>query len=303
MVELVKDIWRCAIVAAPLREVMARGTLEGLPLTPFPEMGSFRYAADPFGLWRGERLYVFAETFDYRVAIGRIEVFVFDRGLRFVERLPVLSEPWHLSYPQVFEADGETWLLPEAAASGRLTFYRAADFPTRWTPAFSVTFDPAPIDATPLWHDGRWWLFYTPASDAAARVSVLHAAYAERLEGPWTQHPGNPLRVDRAGARPGGTPLATGEGVVLPVQDSARTYGDAVRLLHVDTLTPDAFAARAGARLTAPGAAAPFTRGLHTLSAAGDVTLVDVKRRHLSPVGMTMRPRRDLARLWRRVAG
>ncbi len=299
--ELVKDIWRCAIVGAPLARVVARGSLEGLPLTLFPDLGSFRYAADPFGLWRGERLYVFAETFDYRVAVGRIEVFVFDRALRFLERLPVLAEPWHLSYPQVFEAEGETWLLPEAAASGRLTFYRAVEFPTRWEAAFHVAFDPAPIDATPLWHEGRWWLFYTPAGTPAERVSVLQAAHAPRLAGPWTQHPLNPLRVDRAAARPGGTPLVAGGRIVLPVQDSARTYGDAVRLLEIAMLTPESFVATPDARLVAPAAAAPFVRGAHTLSAAGEVTLIDVKRRHLSLGGMLMRPRRDLAKAMRRL--
>lgn len=303
MVELVKDIWQVGIVAAPLRDIVARGTLEGLPLTLFPDLGSFRYAADPFGVWRDGRLHVFVETFDYRVAVGRIEVFVFDAALRFIERLPVLAEPWHLSYPQLLEAEGETWLLPEAAQSGRLTFYRAVDFPTRWEAAFAITLDAVPIDATPLWHDGRWWLFYTPAGSAAARVSVLHAAHAPRLTGPWTPHPMNPLRIDRAAARPGGTPLLAGGRIVLPVQDSATSYGDAIRLLDVATLTPDAFVATPGARLVAPNAAAPFTRGLHTLSAAGDVTLVDVKRRHFSPAGLLMRPRRDVAKLLRRLRG
>ena len=300
--ELVKDIWQVAIVRAPLAEVVARGSLEGLPLVLFPDLGSFRYAADPFGLWRDGRLHVFAETFDYRVAVGRIELFVFDADLRFVERRLVLSEPWHLSYPQVFEAEGETWLLPEAADSGRLTFYRAVDFPTRWEAAFSVTLDAPPIDATPLWHEGRWWLFYTPAGMPAERVSVLHAAYAPRLEGPWTPHPANPLRTDRTAARPGGTPLVRDGRIVLPVQDSATSYGDAIRLLEVATLTPHAFTATPGARLAAPAAAAPFLRGLHTLSGAGDVTLVDVKRRHLSLTGMTMRPRREVAKLVRRLA-
>ena len=281
-----KDIWRPAIVGAPFAEIVARGSLEGLPVTWLPPMTRpFTFLADPFGLWRDGRLYVFVEGYDYRVRVGWIEVLTYDADLRLLARAPALAEPWHLSYPIVWEAEGETWMLPEAHRSGRTTLYRAVDFPTRWAPAHVLGLDHVAVDATPMWHDGRWWLFYTSASAEPDKMSALHIAYADRLAGPWTPHRLNPVRRDWSSARPGGTAQVVNGTVVLPVQDCTATYGGAIRPLRFTRLDPDGVEAEGGPPLVPPASFAPFTEGLHTLAAAGPVTLVDAKRTELSPRG------------------
>lgn len=294
-----KDIWRPAIVMATAEAIVARGSIDGFARVWLPPMGSFRFLADPFGLWRDGRLYVFVETYDYRVRIGAIEVLVYDSEFQLVDRRPVLNEQWHLSYPLVFEAEGETWMLPEAHRSKRLTLYRAVAFPDRWEAKHVIELDHVAVDATPVFKDGLWWLFYTSADREADKMSALHVAYAERLAGPWTPHPANPVRVDVASARPGGMPVIVDGRIVLPVQDCTRTYGGAIRLLTVTTLTRTAFAAKTGARLTAPDTAAPFVEGLHTLAAAGPVTLVDMKRTELSLHGLSIEAVRELRKLGR----
>lgn len=301
--QLVKDLWRPAIVAATIQEIAARGSIAGLPLHWFPDQGALRYLADPFAIWRGGRLYVFAEFFDYRDARGRIDLCVFDDRLRFVEQRTVLREPWHLSYPYVFEADGETWMMPEAFQSGGLTLYRACAFPFEWEAAGRIDLPQVPLDATPLFHDGLWWLFYAPAYPERDRLTTLHAAYAERLQGPWWPHACNPVYRAITGARPGGTPFVRDGRLVLPIQDATRSYGSALRFLEVAALTPDRFVATASAPLVPPPQWSPFNRGLHTLSAAGEVTLVDVKRGVTSWNSLTMRPQREWRRLRARITG
>lgn len=291
-----KDIWRPAIAQAPIEDILAHG-LDKVDLHWLPPMGSFCFLADPFGLWRDGHLYVFVEAYDYRVRIGTIEVLVYDGDLNLNRRETVLFEPWHLSYPIVFEAEGETWMLPEAHRSGRLTLYRAIAFPTRWERAHVFDLDHGAVDATPIFHDGRWWLFYTSADRERDKMSALHVAFADRLAGPWTPHPMNPVRRDLAGARPGGTAVAIDGGIVLPVQDCTRTYGGAIRPLKIHMLTPDHFNAELGDPLLPPRAAAPFVEGLHTLSAAGPVTLVDMKRTELSLLGLSIQARREVKRL------
>lgn len=294
-----KDIWRPLIVAAPAEAIIAAGSIAGFAQHWLPAMGSFRFIADPFGLWRDRRLHVFVETYDYRVRIGTIEVLIFDERFALIDRAPVLAEPWHLSYPLVFEAEGETWLLPEAHRSRALTLYRAVDFPKRWEAAHRILLDHVPVDATPLWHDGRWWLFYTSASREPDKMSALHIAWADRLAGPWHPHPANPVRVDWASARPGGTALVIDGRVVLPVQDCSRTYGGAIRALWFDVLTPERVEAVAGPAIVPPAGFAPFVEGLHTLAAAGPVTLVDVKRTELSVHGLAIEIARETKKLVR----
>ena len=260
----------------------------------FPDEGPLRFLADPFGVWRDGRLYVFGEIYDYRDRVGALDVLIFDRDLAFIERKPVLREPWHLSYPFIVEDGGETWMLPEAHKSGALTLYRCVDWPDRWVAETEIVLDAVAIDATPVRFEGRWWLFYTPATSKAAKVSNLHVAHAERLTGPWTPHPLNPVRIDAASSRPGGTPQVIDGKLVLPMQDCTRTYGGAIRPLTVTTLTPDAFEAVAGDAIGAPPSFGAYVEGLHTLSAAGPVTLLDAKRRHISAATLWLDAKRKL---------
>jgi len=270
------DIWRSGIIAAPMRELFAQGLADHQPVW-LPACRPFTFDADPFGIWRDEQLFVFVETYDYRVRIGGIDVLCYDAGLRLQWRKPCLRQPWHLSYPFVLEDGGQTWMLPEAHRSGVLRLYRAADFPLQWQVAATIELDCVPVDATPVHFEGRWWLFYSPASSKLDKISKLHVAFADDIAGPWFAHPGNPVRVDASSSRPGGTPVVIDGQLVVPMQDCRQTYGGAIRSLHIHRLTSTMFEAVAGAEITAPAAFAPYIEGLHTMSACGSVTLVDAK--------------------------
>jgi hypothetical protein len=299
---LVKDMWRVGLVRAPMVDLLTPGALTEHLVSWIPDPGPLCFLADPMGVWRDGRLYVFAEIYDYRDRVGAIEVLTFDADLNLLSREPALKEPWHLSYPFLIEEDGETYMLPEAHKSGRLTLYRAEAFPTKWTPVGAIELDQVAIDATPVFHDGRWWLFYTPATTKAEKVSALHVAWADRITGPWTPHPGNPVRFDRSSSRPGGTPIIVDGAIVLPMQDCRRTYGGAIRALRVTTLTPERFEAEAGEPITPPPSFGRLTDGLHTLSAAGPVTLIDAKRFEVSPRSLALDVRWEWTKRGRRRA-
>lgn len=271
------DIWRCAIVRQSAGALLRDG-IDPAAVVWLPDMRPLAFRADPFGMWRDGKLHVFAEAFDYRSRVGHIDVLTYDGELKLLDCRTALRAPWHLSYPFVFEADGETWMLPEAYKSGTLTLYRARDFPSVWEPVCDIPLDGGAIDATPLYHGGKWWLFYAPSADKAARRSHLHVAWSDHLTGPWRLHPLNPVRVDLASSRPGGTPIVRDGVIVLPVQDCRQTYGGALRLLTITELSETRFEASDAAGPTAPAWMAPFTAGFHTLAPVGPVTLIDFKR-------------------------
>ncbi|MCB8875188.1 glucosamine inositolphosphorylceramide transferase family protein [Acidisoma silvae] len=282
------DLWRIAIINRPLTAILAEGFDES-DVTWAPAMPAQSFRADPFGLWRDGHLHVFAEGFSYRDRRGYIDLLIYDANLTLRDSRTVLREPWHLSYPFVFEAGGETWMLPEAFQSGTLTLYRAKRFPDQWEPACQIPLDGAAIDATPFFWQGRWWLFYAPSHSKAAKQSHLHIAYADRLTGPWQVHPGNPVHISNASARPGGTPIVQGGSIILPVQDCRGTYGAAIRLLEISQMDERSFVAKDRDGLQAPAWMEPYTDGLHTLSAVGGMTLLDVKRMDASLSAKTSR--------------
>lgn len=295
-----KDIWRPAIVHAPIETIITQGSLDGFAITWLPSMPAFQFLADPFGFWQGDLLHIFMERYDYRDRHGMIEVLTYDSAFCLVDRQSALREPWHLSYPQVFEAEGAIWMLPESARSGELRLYRATGFPDQWEWAASLNLDHVAIDASILQVQGRWWLFYTSADREIDKQSALHAAWADRLAGPWHPHPGNPVRVDISSARPGGNVCVIDGMVMLPVQDCSRTYGGAIRPLWIDQLDPKTVRCRAGTVLRPRPDFAPFTDGLHTLSAAGPVTLIDAKQRILTPRGVALELQWELGKFMRR---
>jgi hypothetical protein len=299
---ILKDIWRVGVVPAPVEAVLADGEVPSGPTVWLDNPGPLAFYADPFGIWRGDRLYLFVERYDYGKRHGTIEVFTLDRRLNLLDRRLALAEPWHLSYPYVFEHDGETYLLPEAFQSGRLTLYRADRFPDRWTAVARIELNTPPIDATPVFHEGRWWLFYAPSHSEAAKTRELHVAFADNLLGPWRIHPGNPVRNDPASTRPGGRACLWKGQLVLPVQDCTRTYGGDLRLLAISKLTPDDFAATAGPPLRTPAEWAPFS-AMHTLSGAGDVTFVDAKRSVVTARSLQLDAGRKIGALAARLGG
>ena len=292
------DIWRSAIVKQTAAEVLRDG-IKRDSVVWLPDMPSCAFRADPFGLWRDGRLYIFAEAYDYRTRIGHIDVLVYDGALNHLETRTVLKAPWHLSYAFVFEAEGETWMLPEGYKSGTLTLYRARAFPDDWEAVCAIPLDGPAIDATPFWHAGKWWLLYAPSYNPAVRRSHLHVAWSDQLTGPWHLHPLNPVRVDPASTRPGGTPMVVDGTIVLPVQDCRSTYGGALRALTIETLDETRFVASDRAGLTASAWMAPFTEGCHTLASVGPVTLIDVKRTETSFHGEAVRIQGVLRRRWR----
>lgn len=276
------DIWRVGIIHAPMLSIVEQGAIDNFKITWLAEEPELCFMADPFGIWRNGLLYLFVETYDYRTNIGIIEGLVLDSTFNIIERRPVLQEPWHLSYPFIFEADGEIWMLPESYKSGALNLYRAVDFPWCWQKEERFSFPEPAIDATPLKTADGWLMFYTPATPKPWRQSALKVAKAEHYLGHWAPLSEHPILIDKAGARMGGTALLHNERLILPTQDCSDTYGGAIQIRVSDDTTSSEMipltAPLKGAHIKPPKAWAPYIKGLHTLSAAGPVTLFDAKK-------------------------
>lgn len=237
-----------------------------------PEAGG-RFYADPFPFhWQG-RPWLFVE--DYVLAAGKavISVVPFDDGGRPKAPRVVLDEPHHLSYPQVFAREGAVWMLPEACASGRLTLYRAVDFPDKWV-AEATLLEGEISDATLLERDGRFWLFATSRDGFGSTSDTLAVFSAPALAGPWRAHGANPILIDRRRARPGGAfALGLGGRLRLPIQDGTLGYGGGLGLSELLELNDDKV------RLSEPRAILtdgdwPYPR-IHTLNRSGPLEVID----------------------------
>jgi hypothetical protein len=290
------DLWHSGIVHLPIATLLAPNALLKAKITWLPEPGNFCFIADPFALQQDGRTTVFVETYDYRTKHGRINYYSYDASYQLLTQGTALKTSFHLSYPYLIEEKGEVYMLPEQHQSGKLTLYRAARFPDQWEPVATLLDIPA-IDASIIQQDGKWWMFYTLPGEDNRPLRELHVAYADRLMGPWTMHSGNPVRTGLESSRPGGTPFHHEGQLYLPTQDCRKSYGDAITMLRIDVLTPTTFAATPVTRLSPDGVYFAYPDGLHTLSACGDVTLIDLKRVDYSPKRKWINLERRIRRL------
>jgi len=149
----------------------------------------------------------------------------------------VLRESFHLSYPYVFRADGEMYMIPETKRAGTVRLYRAKSFPHEWI--YVTTLVPGPfVDPSLLRCNGRWWLFVH-----AGGASGLHIYFSDDLRGGWTRHPVSPLMVgNRHVVRGGGRTGNFGGRLLRFTQDGVPSYGYCLRVVEIDDLSATAYA-------------------------------------------------------------
>jgi hypothetical protein len=233
-----------------------------------------RFYADPFPVvWRG-RTFLFVEEFEHAAGKGVISAVEFGPQGPLRQPETALERPTHLSYPNVFERDGQMWMIPESGAAGTVDLYRAVDFPFRWTLERTLLEGVCANDATLIERDGRWWMFATVRDGGGAFSDALWLWSAPDFRGAWTPHKRNPVLIDAATARPAGRMFAHEGALYRPVQDCRAGYGAALGLARVDRLDDDGFA-QSLETMVRPGGPDWPGRRLHTYNVGGGFEFID----------------------------
>ncbi|MDQ3110582.1 MAG: hypothetical protein M3R17_11870 [Bacteroidota bacterium] len=260
--------WNIGILDQGTADVLANGispTIEWLP-----EPKSNEYYADPFGWKVKDELKIVFEKYRYKNQKGILALSDTKGNMQ-----TLLDAKVHLSYPFVLErSDGEKAnrvILPESHAAGNLFCFDSAN-PKNG----KVIIENLPaVDATPVQYKDRWWIFCTkPGPLSNTELFIYHA---DQFEGPWLPHENNPVKSDVRSSRPGGTPFILNGKLYRPAQDCSVSYGGAIVINEIITLTENSFAEKTIRRIE-PQKSWKFNKGLHTFSIAGNNILIDAKR-------------------------
>jgi hypothetical protein len=230
--------------------------------------------ADPFPVEKEGRLWVLLEVLPFSTSCGYLAaVELFADGCYSAVQ-PIMNTGSHLSYPFLFNWQGELYMLPEAGATREVTLWQCKNFPDAWTKAATLLTDVFYTDATLIEHDGLWWLFLTIGEeDGICTQDELHLYYADSPLGPWTCHSENPVKSDARNARPAGN-LFYRDGVLYrPAQDCATDYGKATVLNRIDRLNKQEFTETPVARIDSGWQVG--CRCTHTLSRSEHYWAVD----------------------------
>ena len=220
------------------------------------------FVADPFMIERHDGWHLFFEVMDAARRRGVIGLATSRDLRRWSYQQIVLQEPFHLSYPHIFEADGDCYMTVETLGRQCVSLYRGDPFPTRWTfvaPLLQGDY----ADPSIVWHNDKWWLF---VCGAPYRHDVLRLFYSSTLKGLWREHPASPLVVaDPRAARPAGRVIHHDGKLIRYAQDCVPAYGTSVRAFSIDELTPERYAEHElpGGPVLGPGAEFWNRSGMH----------------------------------------
>ena len=189
--------------------------------------------ADPFLFAREGWLYLFYE--EERLQAPAAICAKRTKDLRHWESIGiVLQEPFHLSFPFVFEYEGMIYMLPETRHREAVILYKAIGFPNRWEPIVLLSGDKF-VDSSILFHESKWYLFTTVWY---GHQDGLRLYVSDQLESGWKEHPLSPVTNDLHCARCGGAVLKIGAKMYRPAQDCSDYYGEYVVSYEITELTP-----------------------------------------------------------------
>lgn len=254
--------------------------------TPFRVVkNSVRYwAADPFVFEYGEETYIFSELYDYvrrRGVLGYCRLTGADAG----KWRPAIVEPYHMSYPYIFQRGQEVYILPEANASETLYLYRAVRFPDRWEKCKVLRNGVRYADTTPFAWEGR----------QLALTDQVNDPYHPQIWLLDLEQPENDRRlglppVERR--RPAGKVFSKNGRRLRPAQDCVEGYGKGLVFYEyaldeagqyteteVRTLLPEQL------RLSEP----LYLDGMHTYNCSEHYEVIDIKTRRLNLVNLFFR--------------
>jgi hypothetical protein len=162
-------------------------------------------------------------------------------------------------------------MVPESAANKTIELYRSTSFPFEWKLEKVLMTGVRAKDATLVEVDGTWWMFVSIAENCIP--DELSLFYANCPLGPWTPHPRNPVKSDVRGSRPAGPLFEWNGEVYRPAQNSSGRYGYATSINRITKLDREDFQEEEVSTIL-PNWKKDLL-GTHTLSIAGDLTVVD----------------------------
>ena len=196
--------------------------------------------ADPFMIVREGVYYLFFEILLAGEDKGVIGHAVSADGFDWSYRGVVLNEEFHLSYPQVFEWNGQVYMVPESHSDFSVRLYRAVEFPTRWEFVNKLLTGHDYVDATLFRHGDMWWMFAS-----TTRNDVLNLYYSKNLRDGWSAHPMNPVvKLDKHIARPGGSVIEHEGSLYRFGQDDDPDYGIQVFAFEIVQLDTEVYRER-----------------------------------------------------------
>lgn len=204
------------------------------------KMPKDEFWADPFLFTYNNVDFLFFENYSYQTKRGKISCGIVKEN-NLIDIVDVLDLGYHLSYPYIFEENGDIFLMPETSANKRLEIYRAVEFPTKWE-LFTTAFEGELVADASFYTDeqnSKWLFINKQAAETAPLNSELFIYKVDSIKlNKLQSHAQNPVIIDARVARNGGELFTYKNKLYRPSQRNIDgIYGRALNINEIEKLT------------------------------------------------------------------
>lgn len=236
---------------------------------------TYRYtAADPFLFNYHGVKYLFAEILDKKTNLGNLGYAVFD-GENFGEWKIVISEPYHLSYPNIFEYNSNIYIVPEANQSESIYAYKAINFPDKWEKCPPIISGVKCVDTTFLTKEDVYLMFTYDITESDEKKLKV---YSVDKAGNAAEYYKAPISTDEASARHGGNFLTYNGDTIRVSQDCHGDYGKALVFSKIHTCDESGYSETIIRKITPNDLKIDVedVSGIHTYNTDGELEVIDM---------------------------
>lgn len=168
-----------------LWDVALRKVGSGEGWTVIPNSSKRYWMADPFLYHHNREMYLFYERYDRLREIGEIAFRPINEDLSVGAEKCIIRQPYHLSFPCIFEYKENIYIIPESMEKKSIELYRAVSFPHRWELEHVICTNKSAVDTIvySLWDEGLVLLTSIIERDACSVTDyklVLNDKFAEK---------------------------------------------------------------------------------------------------------------------------
>jgi len=236
--------------------------------------------ADCFYAQESGRHFIFFEEVNDFHPVGFLSVLEIFTDGTYTDPQPILKLDYHLSYPCIFKAENDWYMIPETLENKTIELWKCTDFPLKWEKHSNILEGIEAVDSTPFYHEGMWYLFTSTRRNCKKFGDRLDLFFTEDILNPnWQEHPKNPVCRGHQQFRMAGKPFIYDGKLVRPSQDSLKRYGGNMELKEIIELSQTTYKEQL-LEIVLPDWKAEDD-GCHTINADGNFVVLDAIR--LSP--------------------
>ncbi len=185
--------------------------------------------ADPFLFVKSKSLFLFCES----IVNGKGEIwFGAYSGNKIKSMSCVLSEPFHLSYPNIFEHEHEVYMIPESHEDNSVRLYKCSKFPFQWELDKILFSGNKFVDINFIEFESVFYWFVYDIDIKKTRLFYSDSIFSE-----WQEHQKGPFESNRNA----GDFIKCQNQIFRPVQLSEKAYGEGFKLMKINVLNTEEY--------------------------------------------------------------